>query len=105
MDFNINERVRVKLTDHGRKIHREDHEAFWSQQPEHVQARFPYKPPKEDAEGWSEWQMHNLMELFGSHVGVAKELPFETTIQLVEPKPWPVVAAPDPMDAVREMCR
>ena len=83
MQFNINDRVRVKLTDHGRQLHRKAHEAFWSQPGLGSIRRSQYEAPKEDAEGWSVWQMWSLMETFGKHCGLAKPLPFETTIEIL----------------------
>lgn len=83
MKFNINEKVRVKLTDHGRAVHAADNDAFWSsiQHPSPP----PYTPPKEDAEGWSEWQLWTLMEAFGKHTHIGCNNCFETTIELVTP--------------------
>lgn len=80
MLFNINDNVYVKLTEHGRRVHHEEHVRFWksvghSSPPE-------YTPPKEDSEGWSKWQMWELMREFGSHIGMGKCNVFETTIML-----------------------
>lgn len=79
--FNLNEYVRVKLTDRGRKLHREDNEQFWAT----VKMNTPpvYVPPVEDDEGWSTWQLWSLMEAFGSHTTIGSNLCFETTIELV----------------------
>lgn len=83
MKFNINGKVRVKLTDHGRAVHAADHALFW----EKVGARKPpaYMPPTEDADGWSEWQLWVLMEAFGPHTHIGLNNCFETTIELVIP--------------------
>jgi hypothetical protein len=83
MDFNINGKVRVKLTDHGRKLLASNHAEFWAgvgREP------YPYTPPKEDADGWSEWQLWCLMQELGRHIRMGSEAPFETTIQLQERK-------------------
>lgn len=62
--FNINDTVRVKLTDHGRRIlEGQTH-------------------PKEDSEGWSEWQLWMLFQDFGGHVYWGCKAPF-VDIQLV----------------------
>ena len=63
--MNINDRVRIKLTPTGRSLIG-------------VQMVFV----KEDAEGWSEWQLWHLMQMVGSLVYNGCTLPFETTIQL-----------------------
>lgn len=74
--FNINNYVKVKLTGRGRKIHRDNFEALLREYPN---AKLEYEPPQEDAEGWSKWQLHDLMFEFGSHVGT-NPLPFEVEI-------------------------
>lgn len=101
MDFNINDIVRVKLTDYGRQALASQHAAFWASAGR--SEPYPYTPPEEDAEGWSEWQLWSLMQDLGHLCHLCGPMPFETTIQLVERKP----TAPrpeDPMSAVRSMC-
>lgn len=79
MKFNVNQRVRVKLTEYGRNQLRKRHEVFWAK---HNQPHRPYHPPREDADGWSEWSMHALMNELGHLVSMCSPLPFETEIQL-----------------------
>ena len=101
MDFNINDKVRAKLTDYGRQELQRQHVQFWAgvgrAEP------YPHIPPKEDADGWSEWQLHSLMKELGHLCRMGGPVPFETAIQLIERKPW---APPpkDPMTAVCSMC-
>ena len=85
MEFNINEKVRVKLTDHGRAVHADDHAAFWANTRLPLKKCPAYTPPKEDAEGWSEWQLWILMEAFGPHIHMGFPNCFETTIEIVTP--------------------
>ncbi len=101
MDFNINDKVRVKLTDHGRACLERNHVEFWAGigRP----APYAYTPPTEDAEGWSEWQLWSLMHELGPHTSMGLSVPFETTIQIVERKPY-TPPPEDPMSAVRSMC-
>ena len=80
MEFNVNEKVRVILTDHGRAMHRADHEKFWLSVRLEVP---PYTPPKEDADGWSEWQLCELMEAFGPHTHLGSKICFETTMNMM----------------------
>lgn len=75
--FNINHRVRVKLTDHGREIHRKQFEVLFSDDPD-----MEYRQPDEDADGYSQWQLWDLMNRFGRHVYNGCEPPFETEIQI-----------------------
>ena len=77
--FNINEMVRVRLTDYGRKIDRERFEKIKAD----TGHSLSYKPKKE-SDGWSRWQMWVLMETFGEHCTWG-ELPFETNIILEIP--------------------
>lgn len=82
--FNVNDTVRVRLTDVGRKIHRARFRKLNAQLP--LQAELTYSPPKEDENGWSEWQMWILINTFGEHVSVCKEPPFETNIEIQQSK-------------------
>jgi len=83
--FNINDTVRVRLTDYGRAVLREDWQSttniYYASQ-ERRAIRGEYKPPKEDAHGWSEWQLWALMEAFGEHTGHGCRLSFETEIEI-----------------------
>lgn len=81
VQININDIVRVKLTDLGRCIHAMEHDLFWAKTGREPPA---YVPPKEDAEGWSEWQLWRVMELFGPHLGFGSKTPFETVIHVHE---------------------
>lgn len=62
--MNINDIVKVQLTDLGRK----------------VIAQKKLTIPKEDEQGWSEWQLWYLMQMFEGHIGLGKTLPFEAEI-------------------------
>jgi hypothetical protein len=79
MTFNINNHVRVRLTDLGRQIHRADYDDL-VKLCGHVP--YPYTPVAEDKDGWSEWQAWCLMSLFGKHLGNGRPLPFETVIRI-----------------------
>ncbi len=86
MKFNINETVRVRLTDYGRAVLRDDWQSttnIYYASPEQRAIRGEYKPPKEDEHGWSEWQLWALMEAFGDHTGLGCRLSFETEIEIV----------------------
>lgn len=72
MKFNINDRVRIKLTDKGRKILQESHSAAWVSL-------------KEDADGWSELKLWHAMSYFGKHIFCGSDLCFETEIEIPEP--------------------
>ena len=78
MLFNINQNVRVKLNDYGRKIHKE----YFDHLAEGLNTSLKYAPPKEDAEGWSSWQLWHLMRVFGPYLWVGGKVPFDNWIFL-----------------------
>lgn len=80
IQFNINNFVRVKLTNHGRAFHAMKHAMFNMQNGLDLK----YEPPKEDADGWSSWQLHDLMHSFGEQCFTGNgEPPFDITIEIV----------------------
>lgn len=82
MKFNINHKVRVKLTKMGHAIHRANHMKLYMGYPSNSWPT--YNSPEEDANGWSTWQLWKLMREFGSHMYNGAEVPFETEIELLE---------------------
>jgi hypothetical protein len=74
--LNINDKVRVKLTDFGRACLTQ-HDASCKD----LQPLFKAMP-KEDADGYSEWQLWELMSTFGERLYNGCEVPFEPTIIL-----------------------
>lgn len=78
MRFNVNNHVRVKLTDYGRRVLRKWHDdLYWrSEKPPE------YHPPKEDADGWSRWQLWDLMSKLGPSISMSMAVPFETEIEI-----------------------
>ncbi len=87
MRFNINDTVRVRLTEHGREALRQNTDAM-----NHVLSQtisnnlvLPYETVKEDREGWSEWQLWHLMQQFGHLMSPAGPMLFEAEIEIPEP--------------------
>ena len=78
--FNVNQYVRVRLTDTGRKVHAEHYQR-------HVGNVFPYQPPVEDADGWSKWQMWELANIFGGSMYIGCEVPFMPDIEIEVDEP------------------
>lgn len=78
--FNLNDCVRVRLTDHGGKILRERFRKLNASIP--LTADLKYEPKKEDADGWSRWQLHDLMSTFEGHVGICRTPPYEIAIEI-----------------------
>lgn len=81
MKFNVNDKVRVRLTDYGRQCLADNYHRL------SVSARVPISAPNPtpDDEGWTEWQLWTLMQEFGPHMRMGSAVPFETTVELVPP--------------------
>jgi hypothetical protein len=82
MEFNCNDYVKVRLTDEGRRIHRANYEALVSSMPPLARENVPYIEPKEDADGWSQWQLWELMSQFGPWMRMAYNNPFDMNIRI-----------------------
>ena len=82
MKFNINNYVRVKLTEKGKQKLKKDYESFRKVNPYLRE----YAPPVEDAEGYSKWQLWCLMEKLGKHISLGGVVPFDTEIDIVFPQ-------------------
>lgn len=81
LTVNLNDYVKVKLTDAGREYLKQYAAEFNKQYPK-VNIRMERK---EDRHGYSRWQLHDLINTFGGGVAIGKDLLFETDI-LVEIK-------------------
>jgi len=77
INFNLNDCVRVKLTDAAVGILRADYERLMGR----LTDRHPFVEPKRDADGWTEYQLWGLMQDFGPHIRLGVIPPLETTIQ------------------------
>jgi hypothetical protein len=65
--FNINNYVKVKLTPMGKEILKETY----------------FENIAEDDNGWSRWQLWELMLIFGKHLHMGLDNPFEIEIKLL----------------------
>lgn len=83
--FNVNHYVRVKLTERGRAILRRQHEAIFAG----LARDYPYTEPEADAEGWTEFQLWDLMSRLGPDCRMGFGVPFETEILIVFPTSRP----------------
>ena len=79
--MNINDEVWVKLNDHGREIAKKEWDDLVAENPK---VTLKYRHPFEDEEGWSRWQLWNLMQTFGSHLVMGRIPPFDTEIRTKE---------------------
>ena len=80
--FNINNTVKVKLTEHGKQMLERDHIEFWGGRG--MLDKFPYQPPKEDEDGYVKFQLWSLMYQLGKYCGLGREMPFDTVILIDE---------------------
>lgn len=79
MKFNINDIVKVRLTDKGRDELRAQHEDLQL----FVTSIRPYEAPKEDEQGYSTWKFWTLLQMFGDVMCGGDEY-FEPEIILVD---------------------
>lgn len=77
MKFNINNYVKVKLTDKGKDIYFHRHDEINAHYKKKV-----IKPsyPKADDDGYTKFQLWNLMEIYGKYCTLGSELPFDSEI-------------------------
>ena len=71
--INLNHYVFVRLTDKGRDMHKAHWEPFSGEN---------YRAPMESYDGWSRFQLHEVMKVFGSAMGIGFNIPMETEIIL-----------------------
>jgi hypothetical protein len=79
--FNMNHYVRVKITPHGKKCLRKNHDDLAKSYGGKL--GFPLRLPKTDKDGWTRFQMHDLMATFGKHMYFGCQVPFETEIEIL----------------------
>jgi len=84
LKYNINNKVKVKLTQNGRDELKRQHEELWKDIPKGPP--YEYRPPHENKDGWSEWPLWCLMASLGHMCSMGPNVPFETEVLLeVEP--------------------
>ena len=74
--ININDYVKVRLKEQGFCIHRQHYDNIWFGRI----PPYPYKPPMVDKDGYSKFPLWELMQLFGEHLSLGMEVPFDTEI-------------------------
>ena len=74
--FNVNHRVKIKLTQYGKDYLIKKHEDFCKKFNIYTDIHIP----EESEEGWSEWQLWDLMARLGNAFAGGVHLPFETNI-------------------------
>ena len=72
--FNMNNSVKVKLNDIGRVELKRQHDELYSD----LKLNKEYVEKNTDSDGYSSFQMHDLMHTFGHMMIMGYETPFET---------------------------
>jgi len=80
---NINDYIKVKLTDHGINLLKQQCKEFYEM---YGVGTVDYEPIVDD-QGYAVFQMHDLMDKLGPYIGVCKPLPFETEIIVTKAEP------------------
>jgi len=78
MQFNVNDTVHIKLTDVGKQILKDRYDEDIKQYPH----QSPFRPIDEDSNGFSRWQLWQVMQAFGEHIYSQCDLPFEIVIKI-----------------------
>lgn len=81
--FNINDKVKVKLTPYGEEIHYKHFSIFKGWLPEHMKKLISLEPEK-DEDGYTTYQLWELMNIFGSEMHMGADQVFENNIILLE---------------------
>lgn len=80
-EFNINQHVYVKLTDKGIDILKNRRKEFNKSLISKGIEPITGKLTKTDEDGYSKFQLWELIEIFGPYMTLCSELPFKTTIR------------------------
>lgn len=78
MIFNINDEIKVKLTRKGLRFHREYYYEIYKN------TNFEYTEPPVDGDGYSTFQLWEVMHIFGKHLYNGCQMPFEANIIIPE---------------------
>ena len=83
MRFNANHYVKVRLTEHGREIYRQqvDEMNAYLRKVNPDAELFGYDQIQE-TDGWSRWQLWDLMKTFGPYIAMTRPLLFEMEIEI-----------------------
>jgi hypothetical protein len=79
MTFNINDNVKVRLTERGHEIMKARYDELVGDNLS-FRRRYPYVKKQEDANGWSSFHLWDLMYIFGKDVISGSNPPFKMDI-------------------------
>ena len=86
MLFNMNDSVKVRLTEYGRNVIKAEHEREFAGNLD----RFPYTGTPTDEEGYTQFQLWVLAKTFGHVMNNGAKLAFDTEIKIVLDNTLPV---------------
>ena len=72
VEINLNETIRVKLTDLGKDIYYHQFDELHESLKKRGVSPFRPTRPRVDADGFTSMQLWHFIELYGSYIGVAK---------------------------------
>jgi hypothetical protein len=75
IEINLNDAVKVRLTEYGKECLSADNERMREQYP-----NWTNLPVKYDSNGWSEWNLWTLFKIFGSCIDMSNDIPFDNNI-------------------------
>ena len=81
MIFNINDCIKIKITDYGFEILEEQHQELIDRVPMY-NVPFEEVKPKVDSEGWTRMQMWEVFEIFGPYMGMGQKPAIEIDIMI-----------------------
>lgn len=79
--FNLNDTVKVKLTEHGIAIMKHQHKALQDAYPAY---KAEFNSPV-DEDGYARFQFHSFIQTFGAYTYLGCEMPFDTEAILIKP--------------------
>ena len=79
--LNLNDTIKVKLTDHGKDIYYHQFDKFIE-----IGAKLTPKMPKVDADGYTKFQLWEFIQLYGQHIGMTKPNVIEPIDIVIEGK-------------------
>lgn len=77
LEVNFNDEVKVKLTEHGVSILKAERAQLNARIALYGGTGFGEYEPKVDEDGYTSFQIWDLMQRLGPHIGVSKPEPFE----------------------------
>ena len=77
MNINLNNNVKVKLTQYGKEILKHNHQELSNKLTYQLGS---YKEPTEDSEGYVQMQLWVVMSTFGPYLSMSGTLPIDTEI-------------------------